>query len=309
MKYCCGNNYESGQANWCRNERLRESLALLGRVNQFRSPHSWIMMCRSLRKLRVFDLVPSYLNRPECTPQWPIIGLGESVLRVFSQYQPRKPKNKLGERRCLESHRHPTKHSGLPFLCKNPASSADGSAVHIWHTQAGAPGAPRRALLTADGFQTLTTMHESLENSVLITQREGSGRRPGQEGYIELFLSSENSVDLLWPGCPAPVDLGWIHVPLHTTSETITQKSSFLGQIFFDFDKQPPIESSWPQVFFIAKQEVHMGQQRLSYCDTKAGPLEKFFVIVGGTVQSLPKVKSLPHFFYMIQWVDCSTFS
>ena len=27
------------------------------------------------------------------------------------------------------------------------------------------------------------------------------------------------------------------------------------------------------------------------------------------TVQSLPKVKSLPHFFCMIQWVDCSNFS
>ena len=28
-----------------------------------------------------------------------------------------------------------------------------------------------------------------------------------------------------------------------------------------------------------------------------------------GTVQSLPNVKSLPHFFCMIQWVDCSNFS
>ena len=27
------------------------------------------------------------------------------------------------------------------------------------------------------------------------------------------------------------------------------------------------------------------------------------------TVQSLPKVKSLPHFFCMMQWVDCSNFS
>ena len=27
------------------------------------------------------------------------------------------------------------------------------------------------------------------------------------------------------------------------------------------------------------------------------------------TVQPLPKVKSLPHFFNMFQWVDCSNFS
>ena len=32
-------------------------------------------------------------------------------------------------------------------------------------------------------------------------------------------------------------------------------------------------------------------------------------LIANLTVQSLPKVKSLPHFFCMIQWVDCSNFS
>ena len=40
----------------------RASLALCGRFNQFRSPYSWITMRRALRKRRVFDFVPSYLN-------------------------------------------------------------------------------------------------------------------------------------------------------------------------------------------------------------------------------------------------------
>ena len=42
--------------------RARASLALCGRFNQFQSPYSWITMRRALRKRRVFDFVPSYLN-------------------------------------------------------------------------------------------------------------------------------------------------------------------------------------------------------------------------------------------------------
>ena len=38
------------------------SLALCGRLNQFRSPYSWITMRRALRKRRVFGFVPSYLK-------------------------------------------------------------------------------------------------------------------------------------------------------------------------------------------------------------------------------------------------------
>ena len=52
-------------------------------------------------------------------------------------------------------------------------------------------------------------------------------------------LSSENNVDVCLLGCLATVDIGCIHFPLHTTSETITQKSSFLGQFLLDFDKRP----------------------------------------------------------------------
>ena len=50
--------YGSGKANFCRTEFNRTaahtSLALCGRVNQFRSPYSGITMRRSLRKRRVF---------------------------------------------------------------------------------------------------------------------------------------------------------------------------------------------------------------------------------------------------------------
>ena len=45
-----------------RSSSTRASLALCGRFNQFRSPYSWITMRRALRKRRVFDFVPSYLN-------------------------------------------------------------------------------------------------------------------------------------------------------------------------------------------------------------------------------------------------------
>ena len=63
MKYCTvAKNNRSGQDNLCRSEQLRESLALCGRVGQFRSPYSWITMRRSLRKRCVFDFVPSYLK-------------------------------------------------------------------------------------------------------------------------------------------------------------------------------------------------------------------------------------------------------
>ena len=53
-----------------RSSSARASLALCGRFNQFRSPYSWITMRRALRKRRVFDFVPSYLNRVKqiCSP-------------------------------------------------------------------------------------------------------------------------------------------------------------------------------------------------------------------------------------------------
>ena len=53
-----------------RSSSARASLALCGRFNQFRSLYSWITMRRALRKRRVFDFVPSYLNRVKqiCSP-------------------------------------------------------------------------------------------------------------------------------------------------------------------------------------------------------------------------------------------------
>ena len=52
-----------------------------------------------------------------------------------------------------------------PFHCKDPASSADGPPPCPLHTrmnqpETGASGVPRRTLLTADGFQNLTSILE-----------------------------------------------------------------------------------------------------------------------------------------------------
>ena len=65
-KYCTvAKSVDRGRPIWTSvvvRARARASLALCGRFNQFRSPYSWITMRRALRKRRVFDFVPSYLN-------------------------------------------------------------------------------------------------------------------------------------------------------------------------------------------------------------------------------------------------------
>ena len=143
--------------------------------------------------------------------------------------------------------------------------------MHISHTQTGAPGAPRRALLTAAGFhckfQNLTSMLKHWEKIVLITQRKDSDRRPGQGSYLAFSVCSENGVDLCLPGCPAAVDLGCIHFPLRTTSETIiplrrqSHKSfRFSVNSCSILTSKPSIESSRPQVYY-SKTKSEQGQQ------------------------------------------------
>ena len=125
--------------------------------------------------------------------------------------------------------------------------------------QTWAPGAPRRALLTADDFQNLTSMLEPLEIIMLITLKKDSGRRPGQGSYLALFQfsSSDNGVDLCLPGCPAAVDLGCINFPLRTTSETIIplQRQShkslrFSVNAYSISTSDPSIERSRPRDFY-----------------------------------------------------------
>ena len=149
------------------------------------------------------------------------------------------------------------------------------SAVHLSHTQTGAPVAPRRVLLTADGFQNRTSMLKHLEKIVLITQGKDSDRRPGQGSYLAFFLQRSNGVGLCLPGCPAAVDLGCIHFPLRTTSETIIPLRRQSHKSFrFSVNScsistsKPSIESSRPQVLY-SKTRSEQGQHWRNYCDLK----------------------------------------
>ena len=116
--------------------------------------------------------------------------------------------------------------------------------MHTSHMQTGAPGASRRALLTADGFQNLTSMLKHLAKIVLITQRKDSDRRPGQGSYLAFFLFGEwrRSVFARLSGrCRSRLYTFSLPYHLrdnHPTSETITQKFSFIGQFLLDFDKR-----------------------------------------------------------------------
>ena len=116
--------------------------------------------------------------------------------------------------------------------------------MHISYTQTGAPGAPRRALLTADGFQNLTSMLKHWEKIVLSTQRKDSDRRPGQGSYLAFFLFRERRRSVLARlSGRCRFRLYTFSPPYHfrdnhPTSETITQNLSFLGQFLLDFDKQ-----------------------------------------------------------------------
>ena len=116
--------------------------------------------------------------------------------------------------------------------------------MHISHTQTGAPGAPRRALLTADGLQNLTSMLKHWEKIVLSTQRKDSDRRPGQGSYLAFFLLRERRRSVLARLSGRCRSRLYTFAPPyhfrdnHPTSETITQKLSFLGQFLLDFDKQ-----------------------------------------------------------------------
>ena len=141
------------------------------------------------------------------------------------------------------------------------------SAVHISHTQTGAPGAPRRALLTADGFQNLTSMQKHWEKKSCWVPREKILIDDQGKEVIWLSFCSENGIDLCWPGCPAAVDLGCIHFPVRTTSETnIPLRRQSHKSFRFSVNScsistsKPSIESSRPQVYY-SKTRSEQGQQ------------------------------------------------
>ena len=139
--------------------------------------------------------------------------------------------------------------------------------MHISHTQTGAPGAPRRELLTADGFQNLTSMLKvkHWEKIVLITQRKDSDRRPGQGSYLAFFLFRERhrSVFARLSGrCRSR--LYTFSPPYHfrdnhPTSETITQKPFVSRSILARFRQANPRSKALDLRFIIAKQEVNRG--------------------------------------------------
>ena len=120
----------------------------------------------------------------------------------------------------------------LPLICTS-------------HTRMNPPGAPRRALWTADEFQNLTLMLEPLEKIGMITQRKDSGRRPGQRRYLAFFQFRERrrSVFARLSGrCRSQLCTFSPPFPFrdtHPTSETITHKFLLLGQFLLDFHKRP----------------------------------------------------------------------
>ena len=148
------------------------------------------------------------------------------------------------------------------------------SAVHTSHTQTGAPGAPRRALLTADGFQNLTSMLKHLAKIVLITQRKDSDRRPGQGSYLAFFLFGERPRSV-FARLSGRCRSRFIHFPLRTTSETIIPLRRQSHKSFrFSVNSRsistskPSIESSRPQVYY-SKTRNEQEQQWRNYCDLK----------------------------------------
>ena len=86
--------------------------------------------------------------------------------------------------------------------------------------QTGAPSAPRQALLTADGFQNLTSMLEPLENLVNLYTEERFWQTTRARKLFS-FLSVQITASICVCQAVRPVDLGCIHFPIRTTSETI----------------------------------------------------------------------------------------
>ena len=121
------------------------------------------------------------------------------------------------------------------------AALTDLRRPHLTHANRG----PRRPTMSAvDGFQNLTSMLKHWEKIVLITQRKDSDRRPAQGSYLAFFLFRERrrSVFARLSGCCRSRLYTFSHPyhfrDNHSTSETITQKFSFLGQFLLDFDKR-----------------------------------------------------------------------
>ena len=136
--------------------------------------------------------------------------------------------------------------------------------MHISHTQTGAPGAQRRALLTADGFQNLTSMLKHLEKIVLITQRKDSDRRPGQRSYLAFFLQRTASIFVFQAVRPLSIAVVYtfLSVPLQRQLSHFGEnhtKVSVSRSILARFRQANPRSKALGLRFIIAKQEVNRG--------------------------------------------------
>ena len=158
------------------------------------------------------------------------------------------------------------------------------SAVHIAHTHEPDRGyrrSPTNALdcwrLSKPNVDTWT-----LEKVVLITHRKDSGSRPGQRSYLAFFQfrARLRSVFARLAGrCRSR--LYTFSPPYHfrdnhPTSETITQKFSFLGQFLLDFDQATPRSKALDPRFFIYKNKKIVGATLTELSRSKvAGDLKR----------------------------------
>ena len=134
------------------------------------------------------------------------------------------------------------------------------SAAHISHTQTWAPGAPRRALLTADGFQNVTSMLKHLEKIVLITdlERKDSGRRPGQGSYLAFFLFRERRRSVFARLSGRGRSRLYTFSPPYHFRDNHT-KVFVSRSILARFQQATPRSKALDLRFIIAKQEVNRG--------------------------------------------------
>ena len=118
----------------------------------------------------------------------------------------------------------------------------------------GAPGAPRRALSTADGFQNLTSMLEPLERNVLWLHRGKTRARK-----LFSFLSVQRTASICVCQAVRPLSTSVVHifpsVPLQRQSSHFGDNHTkvFVSRSILAQFRQatPSIESSRPQVFLL----------------------------------------------------------
>ena len=110
-----------------------------------------IPWCKKVKNDQKLNSSRSCLNWTRMyTHQRPVLGrLIDSAFQLLTQRQPHSPRTNL-EKEDGKGLIHP-KYIGLPFHCKNPASSADAPfAVHVWHTHEPDRGSRRSTTSTVD---------------------------------------------------------------------------------------------------------------------------------------------------------------